>query len=95
MYTILLIYLAVLTVSLTAVFIVFFIHTFYMCFYPQSQARKQADGDAEDNRPKFSLINFHWQSRQANSSEDTCFNSVQGRDILVDDKGSKLVSHLA
>jgi hypothetical protein len=73
-----------------------FLNEAYMyVFCQQSQARKKADSDIEVNRPKFSLVNFHWQSRPVNSSDDTCQNSVQGRDILVDDKGPEVVSSLS
>ena len=52
------------------------------------QASRKASSNAQDeNRPRFSLVNFHWQSRLLNSSNEECQNSVQGRDIIVDDKG--------
>ena len=48
---------------------------------------------SDDNRPKFSLANFRFHSRQANASDDACENSVQGRDVLVDDKGRCVINH--
>jgi hypothetical protein len=56
-------------------------------YFLQSLGALQRRQHSEDDRSTFSLANFNWQSRHVNTSEDICKNSVQGRDILVDDKG--------
>jgi len=43
--------------------------------------------DSADIQWKFSLADFNWLIRSINAT-DSCENSVQGQDILVDDKGT-------
>jgi len=44
--------------------------------------------DSGEIQRKFSLADFNWLIRAINVT-DHCENSVQGRDILVDDKGNE------
>lgn len=71
--------------SVLAVIFVCSLLYFVTSIYKQSQSVGRITDSTEIPR-KFSLADFNWLIRSVNVT-DNCENSVQGRDILVDDKG--------